>query len=242
MRILMIGGSGFLGTILLPHIRKENWVRVLDLSEPSEQCDEFVCGSVTDLDSLSRAMEGIEGLLYLAMGRGSDGDQEDIHPCYDVNVKGLHLALQTGLDVGIQAAVYPSTMNIYESYTASYLTSEEDCHTNSPEVYGFTKWLGEEVCRYFGLRRGMRVTALRLCGPMEHERWIQATRDNGGYTLCTSVLDVADAMLKALRLPGAGYEAVFVTGDYEERQMSLQKAEKVLGWEPKARLSDVDEV
>ncbi|MBI2195264.1 MAG: NAD(P)-dependent oxidoreductase [Planctomycetes bacterium] len=235
MRILLIGGSGYLGSLLLPIFRQEHWVRVLDVVDPKEACDEFVRGSVLDLPGLQRAMPGVGGVIYLPMGKGPGGEVESIVPSYDVNVKGLHLAFEAARGAGITHAVYPSTLSIYRDYTGCYLTSEADCPGNAPHIYGFTKWLGEQVCRFFGEHRGMTITALRLCGPMSLERWEEAVRKDG-YTLNIAAPDVADAMVRALRRPGPGYEALFITGDYEERQMSLRRARELLGWQPKARL------
>jgi len=232
MRTLVIGGSGYLGTLLMPYLRKESWARVLDVVEPREVCDEFAMGSACEVADLERAAVGIDGVLYLPYGDGSD--YERVLSSYDLSLKAVHLALEVARRARIPHFVYASTLSIYQSFTTHFLTSEEECPGNATEIYGFTKWLGELVCRFFGDNHGMTVTALRLCFPVPEDKWQQMVQ-KGGYTLATSAPDVADAMLRSLRRQSPGYVALFTTGDYEERQMSQRRAWEVLGWAPQAR-------
>jgi nucleoside-diphosphate-sugar epimerase len=232
MRLLVIGGSGYLGTILMPYLRKEDTIRVMDVTEPKAECDDFIKGSVLDAAVMKQAMSSMEGLIYFAMARY--GCENHAAESFDVNVKGVHLALEAARQAGITRAVYTSTLSIYKSYTAHYLTSEEDCPGDTPHIYGFTKWLGELVCQTFGENYGMTVTTLRLCFPMPMEKWQEDVRKTG-YTLNTAAPDVADAVLRAVRRKGPGYVALFTTGDWGERQMSQKRALELLGWAPKAR-------
>ena len=58
--ILILGGSGKLGTMLIPGLHPEHSVRVLDLVEPPFACDDFVRGSVLDNEILVQAVDGMD--------------------------------------------------------------------------------------------------------------------------------------------------------------------------------------
>ena len=234
MRVLVIGGAGFVGTLTAHFLRQNNWIRVLDLVEPEGEFDDFMQGSCLDIEDVRKACEGMEGLIYMPLASGESNSADSVHLAYDVNVKGMYLALFTAKEAGVGSVVYLSTLDVYQQYGARYLTSEAEYPPDSTTVYGLTKWLGEEVCRNFGQYQGMKVTTLRLCGPMSHEEWISISMRDG-YTVCTAAPDVASAINEALHRKTDGYDLFFISGDYEERTMSLDHAREMLGWEPLVR-------
>ena len=65
-KVLMVGGSGHVGTFVTPYLlRAGHHLRVLDLRPPTASGVEFVEGSVTDPDALDRALDGVDTcLLY----------------------------------------------------------------------------------------------------------------------------------------------------------------------------------
>lgn len=233
MRVLVIGGAGCVGGLTLPFLRRHHSLRVLDRQRPAHLDAEFIAGSCLCEETLKLACAGMEGMVYMPLGRDVGGSIDAVHSAYDVNVKGLHLALQAGQAAGIRSAVYTSSLNIYADFRAAYLSSEAGCPTDTGEVYGFTKWLGEEVCRMFAEQRGLRVTALRLCGPVSEAEWQRRAREPGS-PVHTAAADVADALHRALERRSHGYAVYFISGDAREEKMSLRRAREELGWQPRA--------
>jgi hypothetical protein len=80
----------------------------------------------------------------------------------------------------------------------------------------------------------MSVNALRLCFPTADEEWAAQTR-RGTPTIATAASDVSRALLAALDYRGGGFHAFMISGDYEQKLMKLDKARRLLGWEPLAR-------
>ncbi len=182
--------------------------------------------------ALRDACENQEAVLYMAMGQGSFGDIQTEADCFDVNVKGVYLALLAAHSAGISHAVFTSSMSVYQGNLEARAFADEDQPPDAYHTYGFTKWLGEEVCRNMYRRYDMSVNALRLCFPLAADRWQE--RASEGPTLGTRADDVARLFDIALEYR-SGFQAFFISGDYENRFMNMRKAKRLLGWEPLAR-------
>ncbi len=235
MNVLAIGGSGIVGTLVLPTIMTEHRVRVFDLAPSAHTDVEFVSGNVTDYDAVRAATRGMDAVLYMAMGSQKWREWSGSESAFDVNVKGVHFALRAAAEAGIEHAVYCSTMSVFADLKSRYFP-DEDVVPDEPNIYGFTKWIGEEVCRNAYRRWGLNVNALRLCLPVSIETWIEKVHF-GEPSFMTAADDVGRAMLAALRFEG-GFQTFMISGDYEEKIMSLAKARKLLGWAPLARPAD----
>jgi nucleoside-diphosphate-sugar epimerase len=235
MKVLLIGGSGFVGKLIIPLMKERHQLRIFDLVPPADTTLEFVRGDVNDDASLMTAMSGMDAAVYLAMGKDEKGEVSVPGPAFDINAKGVYRACQAAVKSGVRRFVYASTMSIYE-YEPTRRFETEDEPPDSTSVYGFTKALGEEVCRFFSRAHGLNCIALRLNGPVEQARWLQAYRQYPDYS-ATSGPDVARAFLSALDCTHPGFNAFFISGDFEGRRVNMSKAKKLLGWEPLQRPS-----
>jgi nucleoside-diphosphate-sugar epimerase len=233
MKVLVTGGSGIVGTLVVPILARTHTVRVYDLRPPESGSFDYFQGDVTDFDALAQAMAGMDALLYLAMGNLKWDEISGHVTAFDVNVKGVHLALKAAHEAGVTQAVYASSMSVYGDDLMKRYFENEDVPPDSTGLYGFTKRLGEEVCQNAALAWGMNVNALRLCFPQAEERWLKETL-KGKPTIATTADDVARAMAAALEYK-VGFQTFMISGDYEQKIMNMGKAKRLLGWEPLAR-------
>src|SRR5579871_3261806 len=100
MKVLLVGGSGHVGSLVTPYLLREHQLRVLDLRPPGRGDVEFVHGSITDPTSLERALEGMDTFVAMVMKSPQDGDTTNQDPGliwdnYTINTIGLHLLLHT---------------------------------------------------------------------------------------------------------------------------------------------------
>jgi nucleoside-diphosphate-sugar epimerase len=235
MKLLVIGGAGYVGRLVLPLLAERFTLRVFDRNPPEDFVGEFIAGDVTDPQALLRAAEGMEALLYMAMGKGGPNNIQDPTPAYDVNVKGVHLALDAARNAGIRHTVYTSSLSVHDGHD---LTSGEFDSEEAPaeplSVYGLTKWMGEEACRFFHRKHGLPILALRLFRPVSVEQWESGT--NYDRLDCrTAAPDLARALISALELEHDSFEIIHVTGDATGRAYRHEKAKRILGWEPQFR-------
>ena len=251
MKVLLIGGSGHVGTFITPYLRQQHSLRSLDLSPPRHADVEFVEGSVTDTEAVARALEGVDTFIWLVMkspqgGSVTDQDEKIIRENYEVNTLGLHLTLFTAQQMGVKRGVYTSTMSVHHR-ARDYYQSEEELPLDSPSAYGLTKGLGERVCRYFSYWFDMNIIALRITGPRTREQWLAERRspvtdrpDGSNPLFITDEQDLANAYLAAIDAVQVGhgrFDPVFIAGDEDQREHNLSKARRLLGWEPATHLS-----
>lgn len=232
MRVLVIGGSGDVGSLVLPTLAQQHTLRVLDLRPPVLQDCDFVQGDLTDPAAVGQAVEGMDALLFMAMGNKKFDSIPGILTAFDISLKGLYLALYLAQQAGIRHAVYTSTLSIYQDFGKQYLPNEEVA-PDARNVYGFTKRIGEEICQIAVQDWGMSVNALRLCLPVSDEEW-QAVVQAGDLSCHTAASDLAQALLAALDYRD-GFQAFMVTGDYSGKMLNQSKARDILHWEPRTR-------
>jgi nucleoside-diphosphate-sugar epimerase len=233
MKVLVIGGSGHVGGLTLPHLAQRHTLRVFDVRPPANADWEYIAGNINDLAGLCRAAEGMDALLYMAMGNKAFATPEAITTNLDINIKGVYLALYAAHQASITHAVYTSSMSIYGGNLIERYFPDEELTPDSSELYGFTKRIGEEVCRNAAREWAMNVNALRLCFPISEDEWLSKTH-LGTPTLATTAGDVARALLAALEYRG-GFQAFMISGDYEQKLLNMSKVKRLLGWEPLAR-------
>ena len=234
MKVLIIGGAGYVGKLIIPLLKERHQLRVFDLVPPGDATVEFVQGEVNNEAALAAAMTGVEGVVYLAMGKDEKGNIDTVGPAYDVNVKGIHYACRAALTACAKRFVYMSTLSIYGGPGDRHFGSEDE-PGDSPGIYGFTKFLGEEVLRHFCLRHGLNGIALRLNWPVPNDQWEETVKKTPACG-ATAGDDLARAVLAALACEHTGFDAVFITGDHEGRKFNPAKARRLLGWEAQRRL------
>jgi len=239
VKVLLVGGSGHVGTMTLPYMKDHHQFRIFDLFPPKAPSIEYVQGSVTDPQIVQQAVKGMDTFIYMVMKRPTDHNSsaanfDDIVANYEANLMGLHILLHAAKAEGIGHGVYTSTFTVHER-TRNHFPSEEQVPRDNPGVYGLTKGLGERVCQYFCREHDMSIIALRITGPSTREQWIERRaqpKSDVVHVWWTDEEDLARAYLAAISVQHTGFDAVFIAGDEEGKEINLSKAKRLLAWEP----------
>jgi len=178
MRLLVTGGTGFIGSHLAEQGRRLGAeVVVLGLDErPEERVNvellrrqgvEVVPGSITDAELCRQAVRGATHVFHLAvaMREGAKSDQF----FESVNLDGTRRLLEASAEEGVRRFVYCSTIGIY-GHRAPGIT-REDSPLAPGNTYERTKVLAERLVREFGKERALPYTILRpadVYGPRDH--------------------------------------------------------------------------
>jgi nucleoside-diphosphate-sugar epimerase len=237
-RLLVVGGSGYVGRLLLPLLARHHHLRVLDLVPPAGDWD-HVIADATDPAALARAMEGVDLVVHAAMSDPDGNERASIRSAFDVNVTSVHLTLAAAHRAGITHAVYLSSLSVYRDLLTRRL-DDESVPPDATDLYGLTKRLGEETCRAAVAELGISVNVLRLAWPTPDAVWPawglldppeRLAAADGTLFQATAASDLASAVLAALAHRD-GFQIFTISGDQSVGLWSIAKARQRLGWAP----------
>jgi nucleoside-diphosphate-sugar epimerase len=176
MKILVTGGTGFTGKALVRRlIDMGHQVVALDYKEGLKTREirewgaEVILGSVTDMDVVRRAVQGVEVVHHVAAAFREMDVPETYY--YDVNVNGTRNVFQAALDEGVRKVVSCSTCGVHGN--VDHPPAGEDAPIQPADYYQRTKWEAEPVALEF-FQRGVNTTILRpaaIYGPGDPERF-----------------------------------------------------------------------
>jgi nucleoside-diphosphate-sugar epimerase len=236
MDVLVVGGAGSVGTAVLPHLARGNRIRVFDLAQPIDVDGvEWVPGDLFDASAVEAAAEGMDALIYMAMGpREPWGEITMAQAHLRIATAGLYTCLRAVAAFGVRRAIYTSSMSVYRAVAAPNAPTgplpREETPPDAVDFYGLAKQFGEQIGRAAVVEYGLDVVALRLCFPIRDEEW--PPQDPKTATIATSGRDVASALDAALSYQHQGFDAFAISGDAAGHIVSIDKARRLLGWQP----------
>ncbi len=153
---MVIGGAGFVGSHIVDQLLAEqpaevivydNFVRGTRANVQQAASDprvRVVDASITDIPTLRREMEGVDGVFHLAalwLGECVDTPRAAV----DVNIVGTYNVIEAARDLGIKRVVYSSSASVYGDAISVPMTEEHPF--NNRTMYGATKIAGEQMFR-----------------------------------------------------------------------------------------------
>ena len=143
-RLLLVGGSGKVGTLLTSELGSLYRLTVLDPKAPIGPVS-WCEGRVQDPTVLQAALENQEAAIYLALG-----DTQDQASNFETQVDLLRIFLSAAHHSGLRRFVYASTMSVYSQRDSYPLGDNTPC--DATHSYGRAKRGGELVCQEFSER------------------------------------------------------------------------------------------
>ncbi len=144
MKILITGGAGYVGSVLVPELQKNGHkVRVLDnlmyrqmslLPYFIEDNFEFIKGDVRDVETVKKAIDGVDMIIHLAAIVGAPACKKDIEAAKAINYQGT-VNVDNARD-NSQKLIYASTGSVYGALRG---VCTEESTTNPLSIYGRTK-------------------------------------------------------------------------------------------------------
>jgi len=171
--ILVTGGAGFIGSnIVAELVRRGERVRILDnlstgrreniaplLSPEANPGIEFIEGDLRDLETVRRAVEGVDYVLHQAALPSVQRSIEDPLATNEVNARGTLNLLIAARDAGVKRVVYASSSSIYGDSPA--LPKTEGMRPAPKSPYAASKLAGEHYCQAFYQVYGLETVILR---------------------------------------------------------------------------------
>jgi UDP-glucose 4-epimerase len=166
LRVLVTGGSGFIGSHVVDRLLAGGHeVRVYDLVPSgwhhADQVDSVV-GDILDAPALRRGMLGCDAVIHLAAV--ADVDEVALDPLRAdlVNTRGTAVMLEAARQEGIRHVVYGSTIWVYGNVAGDDPLDEDVLLAPPEHFYTATKLAGETYCRSYGRMFGLAPTILRF--------------------------------------------------------------------------------
>ncbi len=223
--ILITGAAGGIGTLMRTRMARPGRVlRLLDLApiepldEPGTGAEEHVQASVTDLDAMLEACEGVEAVVHLG-GISAEAPWERI---LEVNIHGTYTVFEAARRRGVDRVVFASSNHAVGFHTPDEYPLPESVTPLPDTYYGVSKVAGEALGALYAKRYGMDVISVRIltCFP----------KPPNARALSTwfSPDDCARLFEAAIAAPSPGYRVVYgVTENTRGGWVSLDGAREL---------------
>lgn len=114
MKILITGGSGFIGSHIVEYYQKRaDEIRVLDNLRTGYRHNlaglkhTFLEGSITDRELVRKAVQGVDYVFHLAALVSVPESMAKPGECVDINVHGLLNVLEESAEAGVKSSCSP---------------------------------------------------------------------------------------------------------------------------------------
>lgn len=141
MKIVLIGGSGFVGTRLIDLLKQSyNELQNIDKQQSKFHSEVTTIANVLDKEKLSSLLKGADVVVLLAAEHRDDVSPTSLY--YDVNVGGMKNTLEAMEVNGVKRIVFTSSVAVY----GLNKENPNETHEKDPfNHYGKSKWEAEQV-------------------------------------------------------------------------------------------------
>jgi UDP-glucose 4-epimerase len=167
MKILITGGSGFIGSHIVEHYQNHaEEIRVLDNLRTGYRHNldglkhTFIEGSITDRELVRKAVEGVDYIFHLAALVSVPESMAKPGECVDINVHGLLNVLEEAASAGVKKLVFASSAAVYGDNPVVPKLETMVPEPKSP--YAITKLDGEYYLGMFQREGKLETAALRF--------------------------------------------------------------------------------
>jgi UDP-glucose 4-epimerase len=158
-RVVVTGGTGFIGSYLVRRLVKDGWnVGVVDtmvrgdlgrLAPVANDIELFSC-DVRDEDGLVKAFEGADVVMHLAAINGTENFYKHPELVLDVGIRGAIAVVNAGRTAGVPNLVAASSAEVYQTPaivpTAEAISLTLPDSLNPRYSYGGSKIATELIC------------------------------------------------------------------------------------------------
>ncbi len=219
MRIFVTGGSGFIGTHLVPRLASAGHELVCLVRPTSNVVAlqragvRLVPGDLLDPPTVRAGMEGCDSVAHLAACY--ELWVPDRRAYHELNVRGTRTVLECALEMGARKVVHVSTAVVWGNATWP-ITEASPLGARCASEYARSKREGDEIAWELHRQRGLPLVVVHpaaVLGPGDPKPTGRYVRDMvlghlpaqvaTGHSFCfVHVRDVAEVIARALELEG----------------------------------------
>ncbi len=224
LKVLLTGPSGRIGPHLVAPFDQRYELHLFDIAPLPHPRSHI--GSLQDMESLRRAMRGMDAVLHLAATSDEAPFREELLPN---NIEGLYNLLDAAHQEGVRRVVFASSVQtVWCGFDQTEAPIETDFYAPC-SLYGISKIFGEMAGQWYHQKFGLEFVAVRL-------GWFEQTEllrpDSWINNVWISPGDAVQLFQRALETPNLGFAVVNGTSDTPRELLSLRSARELLGYEP----------
>lgn len=218
MKILVIGGAGYIGSHIVRTLLDKNYtVTVYDNLSSGRRENlfddaRFVKGDILEYNLLRDTMQsGFDGLIHLAALKAAGESMVEPEKYSVNNIAGTINILKATSECDIRRFVFSSSASVYGE--PQYLPIDEKHPTNPENFYGFTKLETERLLDWYDRLKGIKYASLRYFNAAGYDikgrcRGLERNPEN----LLPIIMEVAAGMREKLQIFGNDYDTRDGTG------------------------------
>lgn len=240
LKIVITGGSGFIGTHLCNYLGKNHQISIFDIKESTDSTFSFIQGDILDQEQCNTALRGCDVVIHLAAMVGVEKTEKNPIATLDFNIIGTKYILESCVKNNVKKIIFSSSSEAYGE-PQKIPISEND--VLSPiTTYGLSKLVSEEYVKSYGKIHNLNYTIVRLFnvyGPNQSDdfvitRFIKSALENKPIILHNGgdqirafchVFDICDAFSKILT---NGDNEIFNIGNNTEPLSIKQLSELII--------------
>ena len=212
MKVLVIGGAGYIGSHVVKEMMKAGHeVTVFDNLSSGLRCNlfpqnGFIYGNILIQADIEAAFaQGFDAFVHLAAFKAA-GESMLLPEKYSVNnITGTLNIMNAAVKYGCKKMIFSSSAAVFGA--PEYLPMDEDHPKNPENYYGFTKLEIERFMGWYDKLKGMRFAALRYfnAAGYDPEGEIRGLEQNP-QNLLPRVMEVAAGMKPEIKVFGTDYD------------------------------------
>jgi len=250
-RVLVTGLSGLVGTALRSEFEERYEISSLSRygTDGMDDSHNFK-GNIAELDTIIPAFEGQHTVVHLAADRSASADWES---ALRNNFVGVYNVYEAAKRTGVKRVVFGSSQHAiggfyrdepyrtilagnFDNVKRPYKLIDETVPIRPDGYYGASKAYAEGLGSYYSEWHDISSINIRIGWTISND---DPTISGGGLAMWLSHRDTAQIHVKAVDAPDSlMYTVVFAMSDNYWNIFSLDKARKVLGYEPQDNAED----
>ncbi len=229
-KVLITGAAGRIGQVLREGLKARYDLRLLyhNTVLPGAPGEEVCVGSITDLDRMVEAVNGVDAVVHMA---GNPSGASSFEEVLETNIRGTYNIYEAARRTGVNRVVFASTNHVIGYYEQDGVYTTPEMPARPDSYYGVSKAFGEDLGRYYVDAFGLSVICLRIGSFQPAE----AVINRGGDRILSSWLshrDTVQLVWRSIEAESVGFGVYFGISNNTRAYWDLQNAREELGYEP----------
>lgn len=212
MKVLVIGGAGYIGShVVKALLKSKHEVTLFDNLSTGQLVNlfpgtGFIAGNICHADDINAAFaRGFDACVHLAAFKAVGESMAEPEKYSVNNISGTINILNAACAHGCKNIVFSSTAAVFGS--PSYVPIDEAHPTNPENYYGFTKLEIERLLRWYDTIRGLKFAALRYFNAAGYDPEGKVIGlERNPQNLLPLIMEVAMGWRKELQIFGNDYD------------------------------------